>query len=165
MRRLLRYSHIEVNAVVPVSGLSRLLRDDSRAPSAEYRTPLHVACARGHTDVVRLLLTHGDIDVNLAVGSLTPLRAAVLNGQVEVVRLLLADPRVNVNELDSDGNTVAHHCCLAGAVDMMHELAKHPAFRLDSVNINGMTPFMMALGAGETDLAKRVLCYLRTGEW
>jgi ankyrin repeat protein len=51
--------------------------------------PLHVACARGNVDCVKLLLNAGaDID-NKNEDEQTPLHLAALNGRTKVVELIL----------------------------------------------------------------------------
>jgi len=60
---------------------------------------LRVACRFERDSIVALLLTHPDIDVNLASrDEWTPFYTACYNGHTRCVRLLLNDPRVRVNE-------------------------------------------------------------------
>ena len=75
------------------SGLSKRLitthAEDVNAKCNENRTPLFVACRRGHVDVARLLLDHGG-DMNVqTVSEMMPLHIASSNGHLEVARLLL----------------------------------------------------------------------------
>ena len=60
------------------------------------RTPLAIAAAAGHADIIQLLLEHGvDINMGSIVGQWSPLTEAAKYGQVECVKLLLqagADP-------------------------------------------------------------------------
>ena len=63
--------------------------------------PLHIAAGRGHTHIVRMLLTYGAF-VDAEDGKLlTPLNHAAANGHTAVVQLLL-DAGANPNALDSD---------------------------------------------------------------
>jgi ankyrin repeat protein len=52
----------------------------------------------GHGEVVRLLLTKSDIDINKATttGGWTALYAACQNGHVEIVRRLLQQPTIDI---------------------------------------------------------------------
>ena len=51
-------------------------------------TPLHLACNKGHLEVVELLLDRGD-NLSIANNGWTPLNSACNKGQLEVVKLLL----------------------------------------------------------------------------
>jgi hypothetical protein len=67
---------------------------DINIESKEMGTPLYAACRGGHVEIVRELLKHNQIDVNLESGFFeefeeTPLYIACREGQVEVVRILL----------------------------------------------------------------------------
>ena len=137
-----------------------MIVDDSKVPSALYRAPLHVACARGHLEIVKELLAHQNIDVNLLVNNFTPLHAAVSNGQLEVLRLLLADSRVNVNVQDDSGDSPLNLCCRLGAIQSLHELCRHPKVDLHLANYSGRAPFVQALASGETEIATALLNYL-----
>ncbi|XP_059478177.1 uncharacterized protein LOC132198191 isoform X2 [Neocloeon triangulifer] len=74
--------------------LEALGMDPSAKDNAGY-TPLHVACARGHLTMARLLLMYGALVDSSAQGGIRPLHEAAECGHLEVVRLLLsygADP-------------------------------------------------------------------------
>ena len=83
----------------PVSEVSSLLGDHPEInvnwtnPHSDKWTPLHIACRYGHVEVVKRLLAHPNIHVNLKIiGGQTPLSLGCYNGQVTVVQLLLKDP-------------------------------------------------------------------------
>ena len=68
--------------------------DPSAKDNAGY-TPLHVSCARGHINMVRLLLMYGSVVDSSAQGGIRPLHEASECGHIEIIRLLLsygADP-------------------------------------------------------------------------
>lgn len=61
----------------------------------DHRTPLHIACERGHAEVVELLLAHeADVEAKDISGN-TPLHVAAQSQQTKIVQKLLdtgADP-------------------------------------------------------------------------
>jgi ankyrin repeat protein len=69
-------------------------------------SPLYVAAERGHTKVVRLLLSKSGIDINKARdGGFTALNVASSNNHFEVVRLLLSQSDIDI-EMKNFGMTV-----------------------------------------------------------
>jgi len=67
--------------------------------------PLHVAAAKGHVDVARLLLERGaDVNAKESVYDATPLHIAALYGHADVARLLL-EHGANPSIRDKDGGT------------------------------------------------------------
>ena len=60
----------------------------------------------GHVEVVKLLLAHPSINVNMRnIYGQIPLSLGCLNGYVSVVRMLLEDSRVDVTLDDNTGRT------------------------------------------------------------
>ena len=54
------------------------------------------ACFHGHTEIVKLMLDHPEVDFNMSLnGDHHALSVACKEGKCEVVELLLADPRIN----------------------------------------------------------------------
>jgi len=103
------------------SKVSTLLRDHpginvNWTNKEQYQwTPLHAASNHGHVEVVKLLLAHPNIDVNLkSAGGQTPLSFAGRNGHASVVKLLLKDPRVNITLDDDNGCTPLDWASLNG---------------------------------------------------
>ncbi|KAM3960989.1 LOW QUALITY PROTEIN: uncharacterized protein ACR2FA_004935 [Aphomia sociella] len=74
--------------------LEKMSTDPSAKDNAGF-TPLHVAAAKGHVRIARLLLQYGANVSAAAQGGIRPLHEAAENCHVEVIRLLLsygADP-------------------------------------------------------------------------
>ncbi|KAJ8733475.1 hypothetical protein PYW08_001773 [Mythimna loreyi] len=69
--------------------LEKLESDPSAKDNAGF-TPLHVAAAKGHVRIARLLLQYGANVSAAAQGGIRPLHEACENSHVEVIRLLLA---------------------------------------------------------------------------
>ena len=92
--KLLLASGAEVNASVE-NGKDYPALNSSNAGGKCWRmandppgaTPLHIAAAKGLTDIVELLLSHG-ADVNAKANGWTPLKAAIENNHPDVAKLL-----------------------------------------------------------------------------
>lgn len=80
------------------------LADAVDVEDALKRTPLHYAARAGHSDMVRLLLSHGaSVDAQDQTGQ-TPLMEAALAGNPEVARVLLSNgARVDVRKFSDAG--------------------------------------------------------------
>ena len=94
-----------------VSEVSSLLRNHPEvnvnwADDEFCQAPLHAASINGHVEVVKLLLAHPDINVNVRSNAgQTPFSKGCSLGHVSVVEVLLKDPRVDVLLDDNNGCT------------------------------------------------------------
>ncbi|KAK8121286.1 hypothetical protein PG999_005406 [Apiospora kogelbergensis] len=120
----------ENNAVDVVKYLAASSRDVSvnafdHAPF-EW-TALAWAVRRSNFDIVRLLLTRNDIDLELQCPgdeSLNALHRAIANDDIKIVQLLLADGRVSVESMAPDGATPLIIAASEGHADMVSMLLK-----------------------------------------
>ena len=120
-------------------------------------TPLHEACDSGCPSVAKLLIKHGadvnarTLDVRPLHSWYTPLHLAVSNcktlesdpsviaGKTAIVKLLI-NQGVNVNQIDSSGQTPLYEAARRGCVDILQLLIQNGA------DVNVKDPF------GETPL-------------
>ena len=85
--------------------------------------PLHDGCEGGYTDVVKALLAHGNIDVNIQnTCKCTPLHHACFFGHIELVKLLLAHAKIDPNVKDEDGKTPLHYASKEGYTEIANLL-------------------------------------------
>ncbi|KAM6320946.1 ankyrin repeat domain-containing protein 26 [Aegotheles albertisi] len=119
------------------------------------RTPLHLACANGHVDVVRFLVEN-NCQLNLADDfKRSPLMKAVQCQQEECVALLLehgADP----NLADADGNTALHLAALCPGTTVVGLLLEHNA-NIDAQNKEGGTPLILAVSEHHEEIVEFLL--------
>ena len=67
------------------------------------RTALHMAADEGHTECMKILLAHPDIDVNQAdIMGRTALIKAIMSDSTECVKLLLSHRKIDVNLTDDE---------------------------------------------------------------
>merc|ERR1712029_78502 len=81
------------------------------AQCVKKKTPLHMACRRGHSCIVELLLSRGaNVNAQRSNG-MTPLHVALSEGREDIAKLLLTQ-RLEPNIQDGNGNTALHHYAL-----------------------------------------------------
>ena len=122
-------------------------------------TPLYIACAWGHLDVVNALLSTDGIDVNKANRyRATPLYIACQHGHLEVVNALLRQDGININLARYGGSTPLYVACRNGHSDVVNAL-----LRQDGIDINraeseyGRTPLYTACLNGHLEVVKALL--------
>jgi hypothetical protein len=101
-----------------LAGLDVRLKDD------HGRTPLHIACLRGFSNLAKLLVSKGS-DVNAKDDrDETPLMYASLFGKWEVAKILLEN-RAEVNEVDARGWTALMEAAQEGHQKVVELLLKN----------------------------------------
>ena len=113
---LLRYeANIEARGTINIDG-----------EVIEDCTALWVATAKGHFDVVRLLIEkNAEVDGRTSSNS-TPLRAAAFDGHLDVVRCLVENG-ADVNARNNFNSTPLMLTCYNGHLDVASYLVKHGA--------------------------------------
>ncbi|BBN14087.1 hypothetical protein MPTK1_6g08760 [Marchantia polymorpha subsp. ruderalis] len=92
---------------------------DVNAQDRSLRTPLHLACRKGYTQIVAKLLQCSEaIDVNAkAKGDITPLHLAAYCGNDEVVELLLEHRLIDLDARTADERFTALHMAACSGYD------------------------------------------------
>ncbi|NWZ34488.1 ANKR7 protein, partial [Brachypodius atriceps] len=125
------------------------------------RTPLHLASANGHADVVRHLAGK-NCQVNLADDlKRTPLMKAVQRPEEECVAILL-EHNANPNLADTDSNTALQLAVLPGNSAVAELLLEHNASS-DAQNektLGGYTPLNLAVSKQHEEMLE---CLLKKG--
>ncbi|XP_075003173.1 ankyrin repeat domain-containing protein 26 isoform X3 [Calonectris borealis] len=119
------------------------------------RTPLHLACANGHVDVVTYLVEN-KCKLNLFDNdNRSPLMKAVQCQQEKCVAILLehgADP----NLADADGNTALHLAVTSPNTSVAGLLLEHNA-NIDVQNKEGYTPLILAVTEHHEEMVEFLL--------
>ena len=116
MKVLLRYeANVEARGTIKFDG--KVIEDC---------TALWVAAAKGHFDVVRLLIEqNAEVDGRTSSNS-TPLRAAAFDGHLDIVRCLVENG-ADVNARNNFNSTPLMVTCYKGHLDVASYLVKHGA--------------------------------------
>ncbi|XP_072674947.1 ankyrin repeat domain-containing protein 26-like isoform X2 [Canis lupus baileyi] len=116
------------------------------------RTALHLACAIGREDMVKLLVDR-HCQLNLCDGEdRTALVKAIQCQEEACVTILLehgADPKVK----DNKGNTALHYAAHEGIVSIAEKLLLQNA-NIEAKNTDGLTPVLVALNENKEQMVK-----------
>ena len=142
---LLRYeANVEARGTIKFDG--RVIEDC---------TALWVAAAKGHFDVVRLLIKqNAEVDGRTSSNS-TPLRAAALHGHLDIVRCLVENG-ADVNARTNFGSTPLMLTCYKGHLDVASYLVKHGA-NVNLQDIHGRSCLHNALKGGHVQVVGDLL--------
>ena len=108
-----------------LSALKELLSKKSQrnVTDGNRRTPLHIACSLGRTEMVKMFIKLGmNVDACSVTGQ-TPLHEACIGGHYDILRMLLAEVS-DLDAVDSNGLSAAHYCALNGEVKCLDLLCE-----------------------------------------
>ena len=143
------------------NNLVRVLIEDfqfnvNESQTNQGRTPLHVACLQGHTDLVRELVSKHKADCSAKdKENEDALMYAVYGGHNNLVRVLIEEFQFNVNESQTNqGRTPLHVACLQGHTDLVRELVKKHKADRSAKNKENEDALMYAVYGGHSSLVR-----------
>ena len=112
-------------------------------------TVLAKACQVGYTQIVKILLTNDEIDVNKT----RPIGVAITNGHTKIVKLLLANKTLDVNQTNDDGVTpLIQAVKLPNAGEMVKLILVRNDVDLNATTENGSSALLIACQRDVVDL-------------
>lgn len=106
----------------------------------KQRSPLHIACKRGHRMVVKEFIDKG-YNLNTVDNlNYTPLILALQHQKIECVKLLLDCPHTNVTIGAKNGTQPLHISISSGRFDIAELIAGHASVNVNAKDTNGNTP-------------------------
>ncbi|CAD7694355.1 unnamed protein product [Nyctereutes procyonoides] len=133
----------------------QLKKHDVNVRDREYRTPLHLACANGYSNIVSLV-TEQQPKINVCDSeNRSPLTKAVQCAKEDCATILLghgADP----NLADLDGNIELHYAVCGQSVSLVEKLLEHKA-NLEDQNKDGYTPLLLAITENNAKMVEYLL--------
>ena len=114
---------------------------------------MHWACSRTDSSMCKLLLECGvAIDKSDCLDSTQPLMWACFSGNQGTMKFLL-DRGINPNLCKANGWSSLHNAAMNGHVEAARLLIQYGA-RLDAATVRGLTPTMLSIQTGNTEMAR-----------
>ncbi|XP_061496062.1 ankyrin repeat domain-containing protein 26 isoform X6 [Rhineura floridana] len=135
--------------------LRLVYKHDINEPDKDSRTPLHLACANGYTDIVTFLVDH-KCHLNLCDNEgRTPLMKAV-QCQQEFCAIYLLEHGADSNILDIHNNTALHFAASNSSLSITKHLLEHKA-DIEAQNEDGSTPLIVAVIENNREMVEFLL--------
>lgn len=132
--------------------------------SNDGETPLLLASAKGHTDVVRYLTKLPNVDVNCVqkhgripntVKTLdNPLHVGCKAGNIEVIRQLVGNPNIDLDKEDGSGCTPLQIACKTGNMDVVRYLVENTNVQVCKLDKSGNTVLHTACQQNSLELVR-----------
>ena len=150
-------------------------------PQKDEATPLYIASYHGQDEIVRLLLSHSNIDINKNPDGYSALGMATQRNHTEVVQLLteagaeysildavgwndvalvqkcLNEDGCDVNQVNSEGCTPLFIASGRGHVEIIQTLLTRDDIDVNKPNEDGRTPLWMASYKGHVQIVQTLL--------
>ncbi|XP_067685531.1 serine/threonine-protein phosphatase 6 regulatory ankyrin repeat subunit A-like [Haliotis asinina] len=113
---------------------------------------LHLVCRYGNMKIVNYILTHTTLNINSTNNKkMTPLLMAAYHGKKDVLGLLL-ETGADTSAVDHKNNNVLHLSCTGGHVDTVKFILNLNIVDINSKDLSGMTPVMLAAYWGKREI-------------
>ncbi|WP_419420461.1 ankyrin repeat domain-containing protein [Legionella sp. D16C41] len=139
-----------------LSALAILMQLDLiNIPDHDGNTPLHIAAACGHSDMVQLLLANG-VDTNVVNNEgITPLHVAAYKGHINIVQMLL-NTGTDLNVANQTGDTPLHLAAAEGHEEIVKMLLAKD-IDVNVSNKKNATPLLWAVKNGHVNIVQMLL--------
>ncbi|KAF8391360.1 hypothetical protein HHK36_023664 [Tetracentron sinense] len=122
------------------------------------QTPMHAAVARGHTDILRMLVNEKKDLIKVAdYDGRTPLHYAASFGYLKGSILLLSDDASGAYQKDKDGLSPIHMASIKGHIDIVECMLRHCPDLREFLNREDQNVLHVAAMNGKQNVVKSML--------
>ena len=115
------------------------------------------ACARNNLGRFKYLISHVNIDINMANRQVTLLNGAAGWGHARIVNELLSMPGIDVNLAEKNGATPLYLAAQGGHVEVVKLLLDARGINVNLAALTGVTPLYIAAQQGHVEVVKLLL--------
>ncbi|XP_014906232.1 ankyrin repeat domain-containing protein 26 isoform X3 [Poecilia latipinna] len=130
-------------------------KNDINQLDKENRTPLHIACATGHDEVVQFLVD-SKAKLNLRDNQNRSALMKAVEGQHERCVAILLENHADPNLADANGNTALHLAANIPSIPTATRLLQHGA-EINAQNKEGFAPLTVAIREDRIEMAEFLL--------
>ena len=115
------------------------------------KTPIQSAVMSGNVEISKMLLSKYEVNGStpFADTDMTPVQLACREGHFPIVDMMITGNYFDdINHKNSDGFSSLHFAALSGSSDIVIRLLSVPEVNIDTANVNGSTPLMLAAEKG-----------------
>ena len=117
------------------------------------RSPLHIACNEGHFEMVQVLTSHLQCNVEAENDcKQRPLHLACQSGSIDIIRHLVVEKNCDVTAKDNFSDTPLHVACEKGHFEIVKILTAHPRCNIEVENTHHQRPLHKACESGNLDI-------------
>ena len=122
-------------------------------------TALHMACYWNEIDIVRIMCTNPDVNVNALdkQDGQAPLHHVAIWGHTEIAGALVREGGANVNAVDKYGMTPVHKVCRNNCIGIAKILVESGKANLEAQDIHGVRPLHKACIRGHVEMVDFLL--------
>ena len=123
-------------------------------------TLLHIACAKGKSEMVQLLMENGADVLRQNRRGNAPIHIACLNFRLDILRFLLNCQHCDPNQQNKNGNTALHIVCkmrISNELEYINLLLSTPGVDVQQSDSNGNAPIHIACQHSRFTILKAIL--------
>ena len=125
-------------------------------------SPLHLACSRGYTSLVRYFIIEAEASSELVCRRLsaTPLLHACRHGQIDTVMALIQEGLASPQAVASNMRNCLHYACEGGHAELVSYLLSLHSFSqhwIEATDVCGVTPLLIAAARGHESVVQVLL--------